>query len=656
MAIRPLTDADLNFWRPEIKRARDQRKTILEKWDVTGNLARYAPPSVVNAEINVAKDFSDVERKKAALFYDTPTIALSPDPETNSPALLLHQEVLNGLLSTRELNAKATILRVLQDVLVAVQPGGVEVGYHAVTVDAELPAVEPPPLDPAIPAIGDPVPVTVHERFFCERISPAAILLPSNFLSTDYDAALWMGYEWRKPTAQIRRQYHLPEDWQGGEESDQKPYFDPTDTQGDRSHTEPMTSGVTIWYRAHLVDPTVKHPEVMRRLVLADGKDHPLEHGELACQEIGPDGKLTPRSMRGYPLHLLALRDLPDSPWVPSDCTITAPLTQELNLFRQQMVERRDASRQHVLYDAEKINEDVRQKIEQNTFPTMIPVEPGALSAGKDSIMTQLDPLALGRESYEGQNIIERDRAQVLGIDANQAGAQANGKRTATEISTVQRNTDARFEQERQRVLEWWIGLVQKLSALTLKYGDGIVPEILGPQRAQMWLQARDQGQFDRFRFDVLIDSGKYVDIEARKRQDLQLYNLTAKDPMAQRMVVLKRLGEDFGLDVSQWLVTQPPEAKPEPPKVNFAFSAQDLNPLLPTYAATYVTLTQLGIKDLPPPLPVPVQDLHAGQEALPPPFGQRKPDPEHPGAAEKGERLDQHQMDESGDRSGPKV
>ena len=52
----------------------------------------------VALDINVAKDFSDVERKKAALFYDTPTIALIPDAGTPSPALLLFQELLNTML------------------------------------------------------------------------------------------------------------------------------------------------------------------------------------------------------------------------------------------------------------------------------------------------------------------------------------------------------------------------------------------------------------------------------------------------------------------------------------------------------------------------------------------------------------------------------
>ena len=87
-AVRPLSPEDLTFWRAEIDRARTLRNDVIARWDSVGNLERYTPESVktnnlLDARVNVAKDFSDVERKKAALFYDTPEIALVPDPGTD---------------------------------------------------------------------------------------------------------------------------------------------------------------------------------------------------------------------------------------------------------------------------------------------------------------------------------------------------------------------------------------------------------------------------------------------------------------------------------------------------------------------------------------------------------------------------------------------
>ena len=60
----------------------------------------------------------------------------------------------------------------------------------------------------------------------------------------------------------------------------------------------------------------------------------------------------------------------------------------------------------------------------------------------------------------------------------------------------MQRNADARFEQERQRVLEWWLCGVQKVASLVLRYGDRIAVEVLGPQRGQQWVQAKQQNLF----------------------------------------------------------------------------------------------------------------------------------------------------------------
>jgi hypothetical protein len=160
-----------------------------------------------------------------------------------------------------------------------------------------------------------------------------------------------------------------------------------------------------------------------------------------------------------------------------------------------------------------------------------------------------------------------------------------------------------------------------------------------------MWVQARDAGQFNRFSCEIVIDSGSYVDVEERKRQDLQLYNLTAKDPTLNRSVIQARLATDFGLDPAAWLVTKQPEEKPEPPTVSIAVKPEDLDPMLPSYVGTYAILTAGGVKGLPPPQPV----------AVMPPAPQPN-EPGHGGMAELTPRLNQHQLSESGESSGPKV
>ena len=678
----PLSKDDLTFWATEIERAKKLNVDTIAAWDVKGNLERYTPKNVAKAskDINVAKDFSDVERKKAALFYDTPQIALIPDQGTAGPPLMLFQELLNALLSPKRMKSKATAMAAIQDCLVAIQPCPTEIGYTAITEMVQPPAPPMPPPVPGMAAASDqpaglpsslageapaPVPVTVYEHIFWDKLSPASILIPRLFQSTKYDDAPWLGYRWRRPASQVRREHSLGEEVPLSDNSgDDKPYFEPLG-EGDPDNGEPMCSGVKLWYRACLRDPAVSHPLVIRELVLVDGVEQPVVHKPLACQTIGPDGRLTADSMVGYPLHPLALRDLTDCAYVAADVTLTAPLTRELNKFRTQVIQRRDGSRLHTLIDVSRINDEVRQKIGQGDEPTMIPVEAGALDAGADKIMAQVPALTLGRESYEGQHMIERDRAQVLGIDANQVGtAGASGSKTATEVQNVQRNADARFEQERLRALEWWLCGVQKVAALVLRYGDRIAVDVLGPQRGQQWIQSK--GQLGAFSYDTVIDSGNYIDLEARKRQTLQLYNMTAQDPATHHEEILQQMAYEFGIDPAKWIVTEKPEKHPDPPALSINVKPEDLDPALPSYVGTHAILTAGGIKGLPPPLTMAQAPAlpGAGGAALqlppgaPPPGGAPLSPPlqEHGGMTERAPLLNQHQQDETGQRSGPPV
>lgn len=656
--VLPLSKEDLTFWRTEIERADKLRSDTIQAWDATGNLERYTPKSVltsdggsVAADVNVAKDFSDVERKNAALFHSTPQIALVPDPGTDPGPLLLHQELLNTILGEDYMDVLETVSPTIQDCLVAIQPCPTEIGYDSVIehVEQQVPVLDPVTQQPQLDSMtGQPVmqtqqvPVVVWEEIFWRRISPKAQLMPVTLRDTKYDRAPWIGYRWRRPISQVKRKYQLPDNWSAADSSTNTPYFEPLTNQGQSS--EPMCSGVKLWYRAYLRDQKVTHPEVVRELELLDSYDVPLVHRNTPYQDISPkDGRLTPDSIIGYPDHPLALRDLTDSAYVAADCTITAPLTRELNKFRKTVVQRRDGSKLRFVYDAAKLNPEVRQKIEQGDDPMMIPVEPGALDAGANAIMQQVPSLELGRESYLGQDIIERDRAQILGINANQVGAVAGSGKTATEVSDVQRNADARFDREMRRAVRWYLKGVQKVSALVLRYGDRLAVDILGPERATLWAQAKQAGAISKFKFKTVADSGGYIDIEARKRSDLQLYNMTAKDPSLNRQVVQARLATDFGLAPSEWIVTQPPEQKPEAPTLSIAVKPEDLDPALPSYVGTYAILTAGGVKNLPPPTYV----------AAPPPQPNA---PEHGGMAELQPRLNQHQLDQTGERSGPKV
>lgn len=670
--ILPLSPDQVNYWSSEITRAEQLRDAKLAQWRVSENLQRYEGQCVPGT-VNDGSDFADVERKKAGLFYDTPYVTVMPDPEGHPSVAYLHQELLNTVLDEPLMNAKATALKAIQVGLVAIQPAWTKIGYVPTIAEG---------IDPVS---GQPVQTVVHEEFFWSTISARSGLLPVDLRDTDYDrGSPWLGYKFRMPVSQVRRVYQVPEAVEiPAASGEQELYFTDGEVQPVDAH-DPFCTGTYLEYKAALVDPAVSHPGLVRCLVLIDGLEQPIKHEDAPWLLDPVTGQFNPRSgFTGFSIHPLALRDLPDSGWVPADSTITAGLTGEVTDFLLQVKKQRQSNQLHNVYDPSQILPEVVARIEAGTAPRDIPCKPGALQLGKDAVMTQIATLASGREHYLGLDIFQSKREKVLGISANTVGAEDEGEKTATEISAVTRNTEARFEQERQRAVgAWYLSGVRKVSALLTRYGDRLAMEILGPQRGQLWVQARNQGLLGRFTYQVQIDGARYMDIEAERRNWLQFYNLTAKDPNTKRTVTLRKLAQAWGLDPNEFVVEQLPEPKPEPPKVTFSISLDQFNPLLPQFpiavevarflgipiSADSVILAQQQAQSLPTAGrntttgEAPNDPVEAMSGSTPAPVAGVGPDPkaktaqEHGGAADTAERINQHQLALTGQRSGPPV
>jgi hypothetical protein len=666
----PISEEKVALFTKEIERARILREQLIAEWQVTENLARYAPAQKNDPGVNVGVDFRDVERKGAALFYDTPTINIQPGPDGNPQAAVLHQELLNGLLSAQKMNAKATALKAIKDCLVAIQPAFTKIGYLPVTVD--MPQMNPMTGQPEMG------PVVVHDEVFWSRMSGKAGLLPVDFRDTDYDRSPWIGYDFKKPVSQARRDFNLPLDWSPPTGGTREVTF--SENKDPAGSSDPQVTGTELWYRACLFDDTVSHPELLRCLVLVDGWPTPVKHENAPWQTLDQTGRLTPDSIQGYPIHPLALRDFPDSAWVPADCSQTGPLTVEINTYLTQAKAKRDSNRLILMTDVSKIDIEGAGRIaDMAIFKGMelaiLPVQENALIG--DGAMKQVPTLDLGRETYLGLEIFEQKRDQILGITAPQGGVQNDSARTATEIATVQRNADARFEQERQRVINWWLAGVRKLSAFVVRYGDRCAEDILGKQRAQQWMQFRQQGMLGAFTYEILIDSGRYVDIESDRRQFLQILNYSAKSPFINQQTLWAEFAKKFGYDPQQWLA-QPQPPKPEPPKMSLTFNGDDLAE--PQSSMVVEVLAAQGIQISPQAISNMVLALKAKQQAeqaaaltkanpvlglmanppqpepAPPPPGppgMPPGNPATPGTADQAERLDKHGLQESGSLPG---
>jgi hypothetical protein len=648
-------------------------------------------------------DFADVERKKAALFFDTPELGfkviqdrpIAPKDEKEAAALAgigtlnlstliaWHQDMVNTMLGPQRANAKHAVIKSIFECLCPSGIGPVSVGYQVTmkTIQRETPVLDPITQQPVMkpvpaleqvgamlgvmpPAMPEPltqmvdVEIPIYERWFVSPFSSMSVLVPASFKDTDFRRAPWMGNDWRKPASQVRREYHLPKDWKASADETVKTTFDdPTGKVDEEAAGDPYVTGVEIFYRTELRSEDEVHPEAMRKLVLVDGNDTPLVHCDSPYQDFDPEtGEMSRDSLKGFVVRPLVLRDLSDSAWVPSDCSVTRQLTREGEKYRGQVIEQREGNKLVIAFDSDKMDPTAVDKIKKANGVLWVPLVGGALAQGVDSIMAQVAQPTLGRETYMGMDVIDRDRERILGIGANQAGTQTKGRRTATESTYVNRNSEARFEQERQRVLEWFLDVAAAFDTLLIRYADErIAVEILGETRGKLW--AIFKGQLAGcYSYNLAVDSGKYLDIEADRQQTLQTYGQIRKDPMINPRPLLRKIAMNLGEDPAEFVVE--PQKPEKEMKASISFKAtEDFNPANPSFAINVELARQAGWQISEDAVKLAQgqasgASMVSGVAANPNQQGQ----PEHPGMMEKAPTINQHVVDASGDRSGPKV
>jgi hypothetical protein len=190
----------------------------------------------------------------------------------------------------------------------------------------------------------------------------------------------------------------------------------------------------------------------------------------------------------------------------------------------------------------------------------------------------------IARASYPAEDFsfdaaAKMDLQETWQMGPNQLGTTQTGRRTGTEANITQQNFSTRIGQERARVANFFLGVVEVMAGLVALYSDF---PILSEQERQAMQQAWDS---KHILLDLVLkirpDSQIVVDSEQRIARLERFLNLTAKSGYVNVMPIIVELAELTGLDPAE-VVTQPP---PPPSKdtVSWSFSgAQDLqNPMV---------------------------------------------------------------------------
>ncbi len=639
-APRPLSGEDLGKWTERIERGERKCKQFHEQFD--RGLANYMKAKAAKPkdddEVDPKIDYRHVESKKSQLYHRTPDVMLTPiDPTDGTiPQAILsqRQKLLNYELGPKGANAKRAVHKTLVETLAASGWMITMVGFEQITLP-------------------DPVSqqqIPVWSRRFISTVSAKKLIVPDDFLdSSDFDSAPWLAVKGTMPLVQARRLgWYIPPEFEGSTQSDDAIY---KHTDEGQAPSEKSLDYTIVWYRAALYDEAVFNPDLFRCLILAKGLDQPAWHIDSPFQGLTPEGALTDDSMIGNPIHVGTLRDLPDSAHVPADLIVVEPLSMELKKFRTSLVRGR-RQRRPLTVVSDDLGQPIIDKLTRNEGPIVIPAS-FFDGAGGQRAIAAIQVGTEPRDNFTAQDYLERDYEQAVGMSANQGGQFSKQKRTATEVRTVQGNSSARAETEKDRIREYVVALFRKFDAILQKTATiQEVTKILGQQGAALWQQwAMLPG---KYAYDIVPDSGQYVDAEQYRSAALDSYNLLRKDERVSPEELLARVARAHNMDPAK-LIAPPKDKTTEPPVPNLSFKGEDAaNPAMGNLLLDL--LANAGIK-LRPETIQSFALMHAQQmaqaAATGQPIGANADGNEHGGSASVTEPVNQHQTQKTGKMQG---
>jgi len=623
--------------------------------------------------VEVNKFAPVVDTKKDQLFFATPTIQVTADEvlkdafAEQAPSVAhAIESLVNKLLGRNGIDVKPQIRKAIFDVLCTSGLGCCEIGYRTSTVPTTFKAGEQNPLEPTIQAM-DPmtgeyteqpnvleedltVEVPVHEEFFWDFFSRKQLLKPKDFLDTNFDKASWLAVKFSIPRANAPAAWKLPKDF--------KPTGLPEDFSFNTTKRTMATDtetihGIRIWAKAAHFDKKIMNPDLYMKIVFINGIDDPVELKLSPHQSVDETGRLTPNSQRGNPIHILSLRDVTDSADPPSDCALIEPLTREKSKGRSQMLTHRDRSIPMNWHDRNRVSDADIAKWEQGEIGSSIPVD-----GNGSEIFGEIPRASMKSENFQFDQVVDKDISEIARVSINQTGGLTDEKKSATEVSTVQQNSQIGVDSDRLQVMEWFLtGLEKKFIPLVQRYGDPqLFARYVGQENAQLLMQWVTSETVPGLALEVLPDSGAHIDAQVMLDMLLREYEFFAKDPNFNRVPMMRKAIGLSGLNPQESVVDELPEAKPQPPNISARVSGDDLSPIMPQFAVIKEVLEQLGVKisDEAVQRGMATNDAMLIAQAL---MGaqapaQGSPDTQHGGLAPKAEILSKREADVGGDPS----
>lgn len=632
-------------WRKRIAACDRLRETMLADWQENVNHRKARPFSKVPEHDTVAVpvDWSRTKNKVAQLFYQVPEVKLRARRPEYAAAAPTFAAALNFEL-THNLRLEHVMDEVLGDVINAAGVGVAMVGYEGTFETVDMPG-PPDPLTGEPTSI--PTPRPVYECYYSQRIDPAAFLWPVEFVGSDWQRADWLGYKGRIPLAEaVRRKWVAPDYEPNGDEAPESVSETSEDTE--REPHGKFVNFSHIFYRPAAFSHEEKDHRKIHQVVVIENEDTVALDEPLPWQRYVPEN----RSWVGlttFPIKVLTLTTISGEAIPPSDSQVGRAQVREMMKSRSQMLTQRDRSIPLRWYDVNLVDPIIGDKIQKGVYQDMIPMNgPGNNAIG------EVARASFPRESFEFQNVIERDLDQAWSMGPNQQGQATPGDTSATEANIIQGSANVRTEYERARVLRFFLEIAEGVGALMQMFQDDQrFAEVIGQdgiKKLEPWDRQTIRGDYI---FEAKPDAALRVDVGQKRVELLNLYKMVRRDPLINAQALITDLLQVHGLDPSAFIVP-PKEEPPKPPVVRYSFNSADLtNPIVVAIAqktgtpitpediaAARALQADAGIPILPPQqMPLPKPEVVLSDEALAEMEEQAQP-PQHPGPPESVEPL----------------
>lgn len=683
-----MTEEELGEWFLRIDRSIQRRKTREEKWDQL--IQEYLPIVSKSGEAETVKmnlHFRNVHTKMASLFYQRPDLILTskdPGPANNTmpsppppggmqpgqrpPApvkmediIAIKQAVLNDKLGEGGIDAEELMDELTFDLLAWADISCCKVGYRCVSKVTKQPKLIQDPTAPAMQGVlgitpstqprmvPDPtgatedVPVTIYEEWYARRLSPKKLLLDDALFSARIDKdSTWIGMEFFMSQARAMKK---PEEGGLGLSEDEAKAAAKDDRraiyESDAAATESvgLVHGYEIYCLASVHGGNNPHPQAINQLILIENlKDRPVAWRPCVDQEFDQSGRLTKDSIDTFPILTMKLRTLADSPYSPSDAAFTNSHIKQISTWRRQSVKMRDNAAGRYAYDKGAFDVGELDALKNGTVGDWLGIEDGKMAQGLDKIVAPIAQAHMTQDDYRGMELLKRDHDEMLGIGSTQSGTPEATVQTATQISQMSQALASRNRKEQAKVIKLYLKIVRMLDQLLMRYATESEYVLVGGDEAAakplLWNNKLISG---RYLYKISPDSQLSADSEADFRLTLQYYNLTAQDPLSNRLYVLKRLARMRNLDPAKAILPPPPSTSHTPkPNVSITLKGEDLQTITDPVTGKQKPINQVAY-DLVMQQPVP---------ALPP--GTAGSLPPHGGA---GDSANKHHQDTSGQR-----